>query len=281
VTGASGALGSRVARILSERGVESRLIVREAARAPQLLGADVAIARGYDDRAAMTAAFRGADAVFLVSGRESSKRVADHASAVAAAVDAGVRRIVYTSFLGAAPGATFTLAREHFATEQFIRNSGRAFTFLRNSLYVDYVPFLASAQGVIAGPAGTGKVACVSRDDVAAVAANVLLTAGHDGETYDVTGGAAFTLAAAAAELATFTRRAVTYKAETLEEAYASRSSYAVPQSEVDGWVTSYVAIARGEMDIVSDVVPRLTGRPAQTLSQFLREHPESYAHLL
>ena len=67
------------------------------------------------------------------------------------------QRIVYTSFLGAGPDATFTFARDHFATEQLIRESGLAYTFLRNSQYLDFVPLLVGEDGVIRGPAGDGE----------------------------------------------------------------------------------------------------------------------------
>ena len=84
-----------------------------------------------------------------------------------------------------------------------------------------------------------------------------------------------------AEELSRVTRRTITYHAETLEKAYASRASYGAPEFEVEGWVTSYVAIATGEMNVVSDTVYKLTGHEPMTLTDFLRRHPESYQHLL
>jgi uncharacterized protein YbjT (DUF2867 family) len=280
VTGATGALGGRVARRLAGLGASQRLVVRDAARAPGLPGADIALAPGYHDGAAMTDALRGTQTLFLVSGRESANRVEEHMSAVDAAVAAGVERIVYTSFLAAAPDSTFTLGRDHFATEEHIRATGLAHTFLRNSMYLDFVPFFASAEGVIAGPAGDGRTAWVARDDVADVAVAVLTGEGHDGEAYAVTGPQAHTMAWAAERLSEAAGRPVTYKDETLEEAYASRASYGAPAFEVEGWVSSYVAVAKGELDVVSDTVPRLTGHDAQALPEFLAANPETFAHL-
>src|SRR5918998_535197 len=89
------------------------------------------------------------------------------------------------------------------------------------------------------------------------------------------------TLHYVAQELSRVTGRTITYHAETLEEAYASRASYGAPRWEVEGWVTSYAAIATGEMNVVSDTVYKLTGHAPQTLGEFLRRHPESYQHLL
>jgi len=206
-------------------------------------------------------------------------RVAEHVAAVDAAVDAGVERIVYLSFLGAAPDATFTLARQHWATEQYIRGTGLRFTFLRSSMYLDSMPRYA-ANGVLKGPAGDGRVAPVSRDDIADVVIAVLTGAGHDGATYDMTGRELLTMADVARQLSELTGRRIDYVDETVEEAYASRAHYGAPAFEVDGWVTSYLAIAAGELDVVSDTVRRLTGQEPQTLREFVDANPRSIERL-
>jgi NAD(P)H dehydrogenase (quinone) len=122
----------------------------------------------------------------------------------------------------------------------------------------------------------------VARDDVAEVAVAVLLGEGqHDGRAYDVTGPEASTLHEAAEELSRASGRRISYYPETLEEAYASRASYGAPEWEVERWVTSYTAIAAGEMEVVSDTVGKLTGHPPMGLAEYLRRHRESYRHLL
>lgn len=130
VTGATGHLGGLVARALAERGIAQRLLVRDPSRAPQLPGA-VAVQASYEDVAALTEALQGVETVLFVSGHEGPGRMAQHRAAIEAFVAAGVQRVVYTSFLGAAPQASFTYARDHFETEQLIRRSGLGFTFLR------------------------------------------------------------------------------------------------------------------------------------------------------
>ncbi len=280
VTGATGQLGGRVARRLADKGVAQRLVVRDPARAPNLPGAEV-VQASYDDGGALRRALDDVDCLFLVSASESRDRRRVHTNAVDAAVAAGVERIVYTSFVGAAPQATFTFARDHWYTEEHIRHTGVRHTFLRDNMYLDFLPSLAGPDGVIRGPAGNGRVAAVARDDIADVAVGVLLTDGHDGRTYDVTGPAAITLDQVAAELARVSGRTVVYHAETLEEAYASRAAYGAPDWEVAGWVTSYAAIAAGELDVVSDTVATVAGHPPVGLASYLREHPDSYQHLL
>jgi uncharacterized protein YbjT (DUF2867 family) len=114
-------------------------------------------------------------------------------------------------------------------------------------------------------------VAAVARDDVAAVAAAVLADPGaHAGAAYELTGPEALSLAEAAALITEVTGTPTRYVEETVPEAYASRAAYGAPDWEVDAWVSTYTAIAAGEVAQVSDVVPRLTGRPATSLRDLL-----------
>ncbi|MDQ1666598.1 MAG: hypothetical protein QOH75_2629 [Actinomycetota bacterium] len=279
VTGATGGLGGRVARRLADAGVRQRLVVRDPSRAPSLPGAEVAQAT-YDDSAAMREAFAGAAAVFLVSAAEHPERVRQHLAAVDAIADAGVQRVVYTSIVAAAPDATFTLARHHWATEQRLRERGPAFTILRDSIYLDFLPLMVGADGVIRGPGGDGRVGAVARDDVADVAATVLTTEGHEGATYDVTGGESLSFSEVAAVLSEASGRTIRYQPETMEEAWESRRSYGAPDWEVEGWISTYAAIATGELAVVSDTVERIAGHPPLTLRQVLDRDPSLVARL-
>jgi NAD(P)H dehydrogenase (quinone) len=273
VTGSTGALGGRVAARLAAAGVRQRLVVRDPARAPALPNVEIAQAT-YDDADALRDAFAGTDAVFLVSAAEHPDRVRQHLTAVDAVAAAGVERVVYTSFLRASPDATFTLARHHWATEERLRERDLAYTALRDGVYLDFLPFMAGAEGVIRGPAGGGRVAMVARDDIADVAVAVLLADGHERATYDVTGGALHTMAEYAAELSEVSGREVTFEDETIEQAWQSRASYGAPDWEVEGWITSYTSIASGELAVVSDTVARLAGHPPTTLRQLVERDP-------
>ena len=251
-----------------------RLVVRDPARAPDIAGAEVAVAE-YADGPAVRRALTGAGTVFMVSGAETPARVEQHKSFVDAAAAAGVRHLVYTSFFGAAPDATFTLARDHWATEEHIRASGMAFTFLRDNLYADFLPFMVGEDGVIRGPAGDGRAALVAQDDIANVAVRVLRDPGpHARKTYDLTGPEELTMAEAAATITAVTGREVRFHNESLAEAYESRARYDAPPWQVDAWVSTYTAIAAGELAGVSDAVPELTGHPATSIVDLLTRQP-------
>jgi NAD(P)H dehydrogenase (quinone) len=276
VTGATGAVGGRVAVRLAARGLIQRLIVRDPERAPLLIAAEVRHGAGYGERESMRAAFAGVGTLFLVPAAEAEDRIEQHRAVVDAAAAAGVDRIVYLSFLNAGPEATFSLARHHWDTEQHIRASGVPWTFVRASLYLDFVPQLMGPDDVIRGPAGDGRVAPVLRDDVADAVVALLTEDGHEGRTYELTGPRALTLAEAAVAMAGRTGRPIRFEDETLEEAYASRAHYGAPDWEVEGWVTTYSAIAAGELDTVSDDVRRLAGHDPAGIEDWLRADPDA-----
>jgi NAD(P)H dehydrogenase (quinone) len=312
VTGATGEVGGRVAARLARLGLPQKLIVRDPSRAPCLPGAEICQVASYGDPAAMGKALRGADTLFLVSAHDEMlvikqtednhiplpyyDRLHQHISAVCSAAAVGVRRIVYLSFLNAAPDATFILSREHYRTEEFIRSTGMAFAFLRQGLYMDKVPTHVMSDDTIRACAGEGRAAWTARDDIADVVVAVMTGNGHEGQIYNVTGPEALTMAETAERLSTVIGRKISYQAQTPHEVRTYRntsrlidiemnrratSNRGMTEIEVEGWVSHYLQIATGEGGPVSDTVPRLTGHPAQSLAQYLEKHPESYRGLL
>ena len=276
VTGSTGRLGGRVAGRLAELGVDQRLLVRDPVRAPALPGSHIATAE-YSDRAAVRVALSGVHTVFMVSASEAPDRVQQHLAFIDAAVDSGVQRLVYVSFFGASPTATFTLARDHWATEEHLRSVGVAYTILRDNIYADFTPFFIGTDGSIRGPAGDGKAAVVAQADIAEVAARVLNSDGaYDGRTLNLTGPVALTMYEIASILSDHVGRSVSYVPETIEEAYASRSGYGAPPWQMDAWVSTYAAIAAGELAEVSEDSVEVTGHPATSLEQVLAAGEET-----
>ena len=272
VTGSTGAVGSRVAARLAEAGAPMRLLVRDPSRAPTHPGAEVRQIAGYGAGDDVRAALAGVDTLFLVPAEEAPDRVAHHRTAIEAAVAAGVRQLVYLSFVDARPDSTFTLGRDHWATEEIVRATGLAHTFPRMNLYMDFIPSMVMPDGVIRGPAGGGRVAAILRDDVAAAVAAILTSEGHEGRAYELTGPAAFTLAEAAELITRLGGTPVHFEDETDEQAYASRAGYGAPDWQVEAWVTTYHAIRDGSLERVSPHVRELTGRDPRSLEEHLRD---------
>jgi uncharacterized protein YbjT (DUF2867 family) len=269
VTGSTGQLGRRVADLVADLG--PRLLVRDPSRAPDLAGASVARA-SYDDLELSVEALRDVDVLLMVSGAESRTRRDEHRTFIRAAAEAGVGHVVYTSFASAAPDAAFTLGRDHYDAEQAIRESGMAYTFLRDNFYLDVLPFFADADGLIRGPAGDGLIAAVARADVADVAAVVLRSPDeHAGTTYDLTGPEAMTFTDVAARASKALGRSLRFEDESVEDAYAwRREAYGAEDWQLDAWVSTYTAVRDGQMETVTDDVRRVSGHPARSLEDVL-----------
>ncbi|MDO4259239.1 MAG: SDR family oxidoreductase [Actinomycetaceae bacterium] len=272
ITGVTGQLGGAVARLLEQSvgGDRLRLFARDPSRLPHLPGAErTKIA--YEHTRQVVEALRGVHTLFFVSGGESLDRVQQHKGLIDAAIEAGIEHIVYTSFIGAGPDSTFTLGRDHGATEKYIRASGAQWTFLRDNFYLDFFAYLPDEEGVIRGPAADGRVAGVARQDIAEVAAAVLAdSATWAGQTLNLTGPEALTLDEIAETLTRIGQRPVTYIPETVEEAYESRKKWEAEPWQYDAWVSTYTAIASGELAEVSPDVERVLGRPATSFEELL-----------
>ncbi|MER7280081.1 NAD(P)H-binding protein [Dactylosporangium sp. NPDC000244] len=186
VTGATGALGRLVLAELLERVPPSRVVA--VVRDPGRVDGVEARHGDYDEPESLRRAFEGVDRLLLISSPEldPARRVAQHRNAIEAA--SGVGLLAYTSFLGAdEPGPGVTEA--HHATETAISESGLPYTMLRNPFYTEAFvhPGLPALPELTSGTGGRG-LNTATRADLAAAAAAVLTTGGHERRAYDLTG---------------------------------------------------------------------------------------------
>jgi NAD(P)H dehydrogenase (quinone) len=224
ITGATGHLGRLVVESLLARGTAASDIVatgRNTDKLADLAARGVAVAElDYSKPETVAAVVKPGDTLLLVSGSEVGQRAAQHATVIAAAKEAGVARIVYTS----APAATtsaLVLAPEHKATEEALVASGVAFTILRNGWYTEnYAGEVEKGRdnGAIVASVGDGRVASASRKDYAEAAAVVLVEEGHEGRVYELSGDVAWNFDELAATISTLVGREVVYTRLTPEE---------------------------------------------------------------
>lgn len=270
LTGVTGRVGSLVASHLSQGGVNVRYLVRTPARAPQNPGGEVVQAT-YFDTPENRQALAGVKTLFMVSAGESADRVDQHQQLITMAAETGVKHIVCLSFYEPAEDATFTFARDHYATEELIKQSGVKYTFLRDNFYQDVFPLFA-VDGVILGPAEDGRVSAVAISDVAEVAAAVLKSpSAYENQVLNLTGPESLSMDEMAQIITEVTGTKTVFQNETLEEARASRAKYGAPDWEVAGWISTYTAIADGSLEKVSDDVQRVLGRPARSFKETLQ----------
>lgn len=272
ITGVTGKLGGQLARELSQSGISARLLARRPQAVEDL--EHMTVHESYYDTSQTTIdALTGAAVLFMVSGRESANRLQEHKNLIDAAKIAGVNHIVYTSFYQAAADATFTLARDHAATEAYIQEQGFTYTFIRDNFYMDFFVDLCREYGEIKGPAASGKVSAVVRDDVVAVALAILKNPQNfANQVLDMTGPECLSMAEIADIVGRAWKKNITYIEETVEEAYESRKAWPAEPWEYDSWVSTYTAIAKGELQAVSNDIENILGRPATSLREFLRD---------
>ena len=284
VTGASGQLGMRVADLLLARLAPGDVVLltrsAEALVAHAERGAAVRRA-DFDEPSSLVDALAGVDRLLLISAVDLGRRAAQHRAAIEASEAAGVRHVLYTSIPNPESG-TAAAAPSHLATEQALRDSGLAWTFLRNNLYAEFqVPVVAQAieSGRLVTSAGDGRTAYVSRDDCAAAAAAALVQDGHEGRAYDITGPDAIApqdLAALATELGGRPVEVVQVDDDAL---IAGMVEGGTPEF-VARIVASFPAAAReGQLGSVSSAVDDLTGTPARSLRDIVAAHLADTVH--
>lgn len=204
ITGASGHLAQATTREAADLagGADGFVLAtRNPGAVEGLLPGASARFADFDQPESLLSAFTGVSRLLLISTSTVDNRAAQHRAAIDAARQAGVRHVVYTSMLSPGPGNPALIADSHWATEEYLRASGLAFTILRCGLYADFQVFEAAEaieSGRFVHNRGAGGCSYVAREDCARVAAAVLLGDGHEGATYEVTGPASLDGAALA-----------------------------------------------------------------------------------
>lgn len=290
VTGASGGFGRATVEKLLEVVPASELIL--TSRTPEKLseyaekGADVRFA-DYDTPETLPEAFSGGDCMLLISTARVGSRVGQHLNAINAAKAAGVRKVVYTSIVGAESEANPAIVTlDHRATEADLRNSGIAWNVLRDAQYAealaDHVAPVAVATGEWYANEADGRIAMVSRADCVASAAAILQGAGRDNTAYEVTGPELLSYRDVAAMVSEISGRPVAYNVVSDDERYEQWDAIGVPRKASDHMKDSPIpwcsedmvsfgqAIREGYMAGQSNAVEELTGRPAVSMREVL-----------
>ena len=274
ITGATGQLGRLVVNELKEKVSKDDIvaIVRSADKASDL-GVEVRVA-DYEQPQALVEALKGIETLLLISSSEIGKRATQHQNVIEAAKAAGVKRIVYTSILHA-DSSSISLAQEHYATEKSLKNSGIAYTLLRNGWYTEnYFGSLsgALASGALSGSAGEGKISSAPRADYADAAVAVLTSKGHEGKTYELAGDESYTLRDLAAEVSRQTGKSIQYNNLSEKDYTALLSGFGLPKElaqAIAGWD---VSISKGDLFDETRQLSKLIGRPTGQLSIAVKE---------
>ena len=272
VTGVTGNLGGIVSGLCKKNGIEVRNLARNVEKAEKL-GFSNVFKSNYDKSGDTVKSLEGIEVLFMVSGSENPNRVQQHKDFIDAAKVAGVSHIIYLSFYNASKNSIFTLGRDHYATEEYIKENGFKYTFLRDNFYADFFVDLCREYGEIKGPAGNGKVSAVVRSDVSEVAAKILENPGKwENHTLNMTGPEELSMTEIVKAVSEYLGKEIKYIEETVEEAYESRKIWKAEQWEYDSWVSTYTAIAENEQSGISNDIEKVLGRKATSLAEYLKK---------
>jgi NAD(P)H dehydrogenase (quinone) len=290
VTGASGQLGRGVIRYLldTHKIPPARIIAttRNPESLADLTASGVVVrAADFNDAASLETAFKGADKVLIISTGDldlkSGRRLKQHENAVAAARNAGVSHLLYTSMPNPEPVSPVLFADDHYSTEQAIKGSGIPYTIFRNGWYQENL-FLALPHAIASGrwytSAGEGRIAHGARDDMAAAIAAGLASGSTDSMTYTLTGPHAYTTAEIAALVSEVTGKPLEVIQVPDEALTEGVKAAGVPEDFADVVVSFDVNTRSGRIAMVTDAIETLSGRKPQTLKQFLEANKTALA---
>ncbi|MDP2342736.1 MAG: NAD(P)H-binding protein [Deltaproteobacteria bacterium] len=284
VTGAHGHLGRRVLELLVEKKLKNTTIVA-GTRDPQKLQAPKGVVvRKVDFEAAdLDAAFAGVDRLLLISTDaldRPGRRLEQHKAAIAAAQKAGVKHLLYTSMPNPTPTSKVLLAPDHRLTEEAIKAAPFGHTLLRNNLYMDLQ--LGALQGALAAgalynAAGDGRVAWVSREDCAAVAAAALADEFDGRRVVDVSGPAAVSSAELAAIASGISGKELRHVSLPPSAARDGMVAAGLPAPFAAVLVSFDEAAADGDLATVTNSVAEFAGRAPTDLKTFLTNNKAAW----
>lgn len=276
VTGATGQLGRLVIDALLKRVPAAEIIaaVRSPEKASDLAGLGVQVRKAdYTDAETLASAFSGVEKVLLISSNEVGARESQHQAVIAAAKEAGVSLLAYTSLLHA-DTSPMGLGGEHRSTEQALIASGVPYAILRNGWYTEnYAASIAPAlaHSAFIGAAAEGKIASASRQDYAEAAATVLTSSDTANKIYELAGDSAYTLAAFTAEIAKQSGKEVQYINLSQEAFSEALKGAGLPAGLAEMLADSDVNAAKGALFDESHTLSKLIGRPTTPWQDVVR----------
>ena len=276
ITGATGKTGSATAKSLGEKGETFRALIRNEEKKEELesLGGEVVIG-SIENTEVVNQSMQGVKTV-LVLLPNSESQLALEKQLVDSAKQAGVERIVKMSSIEATPDATSPIPKLHLESEEYIKQSGLAWTMIKPNFYMQNL--LASAgtikeQGKIFLPMGDGKTGMIDTTDVGKVLAKVLSEDGHESMNHEITGPEILSFYEVAEIFSQVLGKQVDYVDVPMDAYKETLGQFLTNQWHLDAVIDLFKGIAEGGIEDKTDTFNELMGETPKSLSQFLAEN--------
>ena len=288
VTGAAGKLGRGVIdSLIADRKVPANQIIavtRKPDGLADLAAKGVVVRAGdFNDEAGLTKAFAGAKRLLIISTDALDRpgiRLEQHKRAVAAAEKAGVAHVVYTSLPGA-EASDVLFAPDHVGTEKAITESKiPGWTILRNNWYFENLFYSipnAIASGTLYTAAGDGKIANISRADLAKAAAAALASGETGKHTYTLSGAEPRTTEELAGLVSKATGKPIKVVQVPLEGLIKGMTSHGVPEYLAQVFGSFDTSIGKGQLDGDASDFKALTGKEPRSFESWLAENKQAF----
>ena len=274
----AGKVGSEAVRLLRERDLPVRMLVRDPAKVTALADAGAEVTKGdLSEPASIDSAMSGVSGVVLVSPAVPGQEL----NVVRSAARAGVGHVVKASSKASAD-SPIARRRGQAEIEAGLAASGIPYTLLRSNAYMQNVLALAPAiakTSSFGSSAGKGRSGLVDARDVAAVAAEIAAApTGQGGKTYWLTGPELLSNYDVAAVLSKLLGRTITYRELTFEENKDAMIRAGIPEQIAQMNAQAFSLTAKGDAEWVTEDVPSLLGRPARSFGQFAADYEAAFS---
>jgi len=274
VTGATGNVGRELVRQLAEDGEEVAALIRRDEDRARLPSGVHGVVGDLNRPQPWAPTLSGVRAAHLLAGYDGLDEL------LSAMRDAGVERVTLQSSSSVPAGdMTNAVARYHILSEQAVRHSGLAWTFIQpNSFMTNALRWLPQlrAGDTISLPFANVPIATIDPADIAAVAAAALTTDRHEGRSYRVSGPESLLPAEQVAILAKVLGRDLRFEAQSDEEAHAEMTA-SMPAEYVDAFFSFFVEGTIDESTVLP-TVEEVLGRCPRRFEDWARAHADAFA---
>jgi uncharacterized protein YbjT (DUF2867 family) len=277
ITGATGTTGTGLVEKLLHAGADVRALVRNPQKAAELrsAGAEVVIGN-LDEPETITPAMDGIEKLYLLTWNgPTARQQAEHFLNIARRI--GNIHIVRHSMWGP---ENSRIIKEGYQIEADVESSGLPWTLIKPTFFMQNTKMAAqtiASHGTIYWDMIDGKLAMIDARDIVDVAFEVLTGSGHEGKSYILTGPQAISFDEVAASFSRVLGKEIKYVNVPGNVAFNAMTGMGVPEWIASGYVELSEGFSKNFAEEVSECVPMLTGHPARTFDEFVRDFASTF----